>query len=74
MSYISEFTNDVRHIQGEQNLVADALSRIEINNLCIFQESLDFKKVADAQENDDFIQSLGGRIHVKPEIGRDPDG
>ena len=37
MSYISEFTNDVRHIKGEQNLVADALSRIEINNLCKIQ-------------------------------------
>ena len=58
MSYISEFTNDVRHIQGEQNLVADALSRIEINNLYIFQKGLDFKEIAEVQENDDFIQSL----------------
>ena len=46
MSYISEFINDVRHIQGEQNLVADVLSQIEINNLCIFQEGLDFKEIA----------------------------
>ena len=37
MSCISEFTNNVRHIKGEQNLVADALSRIEINNLCKIQ-------------------------------------
>ena len=58
VDYISEFTNDVRHIQGKQNLIADALSRIEINKLSIFQEGLDFKEIAEAQENDDFIQSF----------------
>ena len=30
MSYISEFTNDVRHLHGDQNVVADALSRVAI--------------------------------------------
>ena len=38
MSYISEFTNDVRHLHGDQNVVADALSRVEINNLKFFLE------------------------------------
>ena len=27
LSYIAEFTGDVRHIKGERNIVADALSR-----------------------------------------------
>ena len=36
LSYISELTSDVRHIRGDKNLVADALSRIQINNLHIF--------------------------------------
>ena len=27
LSYISEFTTDIRHVQGEKNLVADHLSR-----------------------------------------------
>ena len=58
LSYISEFTSDVRHIRGDNNLVADALSRIQINNLHIFQEGLDYHEIAKAQPDDNFITSL----------------
>ena len=58
MSYISEFTNDVRHLRGDQNVVADALSRVEINNVKFFQEGLNYNEIAKAQQDDAFIKSL----------------
>ena len=33
LDFISQFTNDIRHITGEQNVAADALSRFLINSL-----------------------------------------
>ena len=33
LNYISQFTSNIRHIQGSDNPVADALSHIEINAL-----------------------------------------
>ena len=46
MSYISEFTNDVRHLHGNQNVAANALSRVEINNVKFFQEGLNYNEIA----------------------------
>ena len=34
LDYISQFTSTIRHIQGSQNVVADALSRIEKQMRC----------------------------------------
>lgn len=47
LSYISEFTTDIRHISGAQNNVADALSRLEEISLPPTLEDL-----ARAQRND----------------------
>ena len=58
MSYISEFTNDVRHLHGDQNVVADALSRVEINNVKFFQEGLNYNVISKAQQDDAFIKYL----------------
>ena len=58
LSYIFEFTSDATHIRGDKNLVADALSRIQINHLQIFQEGLDYHEIAKAQPADNFITSL----------------
>ena len=33
LDFVSQFTNDIRHISGEQNAAADALSRLPINSL-----------------------------------------
>ena len=33
LDYISQFTSTIRHVQGTENVVADALSRIETNAL-----------------------------------------
>ena len=44
LSFIAEFSTDIRHIQGVKNEVADALSRI-----CVVQEALDFEELARQQ-------------------------
>ena len=33
LDFVSQFTNDIRHISGEQNAAEDALSRLPINSL-----------------------------------------
>ena len=58
MRYISEFTNNVRHLHYDQNVVADALSRVEINKVKFFQEGLNYNEIAKAQRDDVFIKSL----------------
>lgn len=51
LDFISQFTTDIRHIPGSSNVVADALSRPNIDSI----ESSDFnlEKIAAAQSNDD---------------------
>ena len=59
MNYISEFSTDLRYVQGSQNFVADTLSRIEINGLEILQDGIDYKKMASAQKTDkDILHSI----------------
>lgn len=57
MSCVSEFTSDIRHVHGAENVVADALSRI---GTCT-KETLavvDFEKLAAAQRNDTQLRDL----------------
>ena len=59
LDYISQFTSTIRHVQGTENVVADALSRIETNALLSGQPpTVDFTAIADAQANDPQIRSL----------------
>eukprot|EP00794_Sanderia_malayensis_P001258 gene1258-biopygen485 len=51
LDYISQFTTDIHHIQGKENVVADALSRTEINLLQSVQP-IDFTQLAKAQQED----------------------
>ena len=56
LDYIAQFTNDVRYTRGPDNLVADALSRVEVNALHSSQVT-DLKQMAAAQETDpDLVQ------------------
>ncbi|GBN76389.1 Transposon Ty3-I Gag-Pol polyprotein [Araneus ventricosus] len=48
LQYISEFSTDIRHICGKENIVADSLSRIESIS------EIDYDKIADAQIDDTF--------------------
>jgi len=56
LDYISQFTTDLRHIAGAENVVADALSRVEEVQL-----PMDYQGLAVAQQHDqelhDFRQS-----------------
>lgn len=49
LAYISEFTTDIRHVQGKDNHVADALSRATINAL---HEGIDYAAMAASQRED----------------------
>ena len=54
LSYISEFTTDIRHLQGKDNLVADMLSRPTIANV---QLGIDYYAMATAQQQDAEVQA-----------------
>eukprot|EP00795_Rhopilema_esculentum_P007425 gene7425-biopygen8703 len=51
LDFISQFTSDIRHVKGHQNVVADALSCIELNSLLNIP-SLDFVTLSAAQQQD----------------------
>ncbi|GFT09012.1 transposon Ty3-I Gag-Pol polyprotein [Trichonephila clavipes] len=56
LDFISQFSTDVRHISGTRNAVADAFSRIEVNQ--ISNSSLDFEALSKAQLEDNELQSF----------------
>lgn len=51
LMFIAEFTTDIRHISGKDNIVADALSRITIDSVTC-PTSIDYHKIAEAQDRD----------------------
>ena len=46
LSFISEFTTDIKHLSGKVNVVADCLSRSPINNIAL---GIDYTAIAQAQ-------------------------
>lgn len=53
LDFIGQFSTDIRHITGAQNIVADSLSRIdEINT------TINFENLATAQQTDEELQKL----------------
>lgn len=52
LSFISEFTTDIRHISGSDNCVADALSRVET---VFCPSALNYSELADSQCNDEYL-------------------
>ncbi|BHF67008.1 hypothetical protein SprV_0301003100 [Sparganum proliferum] len=55
LDYISQFTADIRYVRGSDNVVADALSRPDIN---IITSDFDLAKLADLQTADESIADL----------------
>lgn len=53
--YISEFTTDIRHVEGSSNVVADSLSRVETIHC---PTVLDFEEVARVQKDDQQLKLL----------------
>ncbi|GFX37995.1 hypothetical protein TNCV_3835941 [Trichonephila clavipes] len=56
LDFISQFSTDVRHINGTRNAVADVLLRIEVNQ--ISNSFLDFEALSKAQLEDNELQSF----------------
>lgn len=55
LDLIAQFTSDIQHISGKDNIVADSLSRIstiEINN------KIDFEEIAKEQQHDDELETI----------------
>lgn len=57
LAYVSEYTTDIEHVAGKENVVADALSRPTINTMNV-QLGLDYFSIAEAQRVDDDLQLL----------------
>lgn len=55
--FISEFTVDIQHISGKDNIVADTLSRSEIETI-FCPTVLDFEEIADAQSVDEYVSQV----------------
>ena len=58
LDFISQFTNDIRHVKGENNVVADTLSRAPVNVINNPDNILNFDSIADQQQCDPEVQSL----------------
>ncbi|GBN05290.1 Transposon Ty3-G Gag-Pol polyprotein [Araneus ventricosus] len=57
LDFISQYSTDIRHVQGSQNIVADALFRIEVDSITK-SPILNFKEFARAQKDDSDIQKF----------------
>ncbi|PIK63042.1 hypothetical protein BSL78_00049 [Apostichopus japonicus] len=61
LDFVSQFTADIRHVSGKDNVVADALSRLGVN---AFRQGLpastliDFAQIAAKQQHDIQLQEL----------------
>jgi cleavage and polyadenylation specificity factor subunit 1 len=53
LDFISQFTTDIRHISGQVNIVADALSRVELITTPVTHDAL-----AAVQDDDDELRTL----------------
>jgi hypothetical protein len=56
LDFISQFTTDIQHILGSSNIVADALSRIEVEDL--MKQTLNYTELAADQVLDEELQTL----------------
>lgn len=52
LDFVGQFTTDIRHVSGRENVVADALSRIQEIS------AIDYKQLHLAQQNDDELTRL----------------
>ncbi|GBL73846.1 Transposon Ty3-I Gag-Pol polyprotein [Araneus ventricosus] len=57
LELIGQFTTDIRHLKGADNVVADALSRIHISSIGL-PYAIDFQKMAEEQQTDPELQDI----------------
>lgn len=65
LMYISEFTTDIRYIQGSDNIVADSLSRVETITC---PTTLDFSEIAIAQSTDTDLEKWSSQNDTSIQI------
>ena len=65
LDFVSQFTSDIRHVSGKDNIPADALSRIHIDSLSLDDTVIDFDIIAHAQEEDEEIANLSDDDSLK---------
>lgn len=59
LDFISQFTTDIRHVNGKSNLVADALSQAPVSTINMSQPlAVDFEALAKAQDMDPELKAL----------------
>lgn len=57
LEFIAQFTNDIRHISGKDNIVADSLSRLP--EICsLHSEDINLKQLSFEQRNDDVLRAI----------------
>ena len=65
LSYVAEFTDDVRYIKGERNIIADALSRPAISAVTV--PAIDFAAMSTAQDPAELLATASSlklkRVH-----------
>ncbi|GFT54651.1 retrovirus-related Pol polyprotein from transposon 412 [Trichonephila clavipes] len=57
LDFIAQYSTDIRHVQGNKNIVADALSRIKIDSITQ-SHMLNFRAFAEAQTIDSELQQF----------------
>jgi len=63
LSYISEYAQAVEYVKGEDNVVADYLSRSEVNNIQV--EPFNLELIRKEQQNDKEIEELKSNEETK---------
>ena len=59
LDFISQFTADIRHVSGDENPVADTLSRAPVSTLHVTQPlAVDYEAMAKAQVSDPELRAL----------------
>lgn len=53
LSFISDFTSDIRHVAGPENVVVDTLSRLET-----IETAVSTRQIAEAQKADPELQNI----------------
>ncbi|KAL1448829.1 hypothetical protein WDU94_000084 [Cyamophila willieti] len=64
LDFIAQFSSDIQYVPGSQNVVADALSRVEL-----IHATLDYKSLAASQQEDEelktWLQATDSGLHLK---------
>ena len=63
LAYISEYTTDVQHLPGSSNIVADALSRHQVNAVFLHIVQIDWESLAKPQSQDKELVELMNSDH-----------